>query len=191
MSYLFLPGVTLETEEKTLLTSQRILAFSPLWSAWLSIWRVRFNNPRLIQQNLKTPLEGGNRTGSILKAGLQLKLDCGLWVICPISMETTYQLESQAPRRKSPRALCCLKEYPNYLCNRIELYILLCLLGYDHSPIDNCPLWLLGYDHSSIDKCPLLTRLKANESPVNFVCFFSFVQTSFRKFGEVRLGTYT
>ena len=33
-----------------------------------------------------------------------------------------------------------LKEYPNYLCNRIESYILLYLLGYDHSPIDNCPL---------------------------------------------------
>ena len=34
----------------------------------------------------------------------------------------------------------CLKEYPNYLCNQIESYILLCLLGYDHKPIDNCPL---------------------------------------------------
>ena len=57
-----------------------------------------------------------------------------------VSMETTYQLENQAPGRKSPRALHHLKEYPNYLCNWIESYILLCLLGYDHSPIDNCPL---------------------------------------------------
>ena len=64
----------------------------------------------------------------------------GWTVVCPVSMET-YQLENQAPRRKSPRALCCLKEYPNYLRNQTESYILLlCLLGYDHRPIDNCPL---------------------------------------------------
>ena len=49
-------------------------------------------------------LEGGNRTGSILKAGLHLGPDCGLWAICPVSMEKTYQLESQTPWRKSPRA---------------------------------------------------------------------------------------
>ena len=61
--------------------------------------------------------EGGNRRGSILKAGLHLGPDCGLRAISPLSMKTTYQLENQAPRRKSPRALCCLKEYPNCLCN--------------------------------------------------------------------------
>ena len=82
--------------------------------------------------------EGGNRTGFILKAGLHLGLDCG--AICPVSIETTYQLENQAPGRKSPRAVHHLKEYPNYLCNWIESYILLCLLGYDYKPIDNCPL---------------------------------------------------
>ena len=38
--------------------------------------------------------EGGNRTGSILKAGLHLGADCGLWAICPVPMETTYQLEN-------------------------------------------------------------------------------------------------
>ena len=38
-----------------------------------------------------------DRTGSVLKAGLHLGLDCGLWAICPVSMETTYQLENQAP----------------------------------------------------------------------------------------------
>ena len=43
------------------------------------------------------------------------------------------------PRRKSP-TLPSLKEYSDYLCNWIEPYILLCLLGYDHRPIDNCPL---------------------------------------------------
>ena len=69
--------------------------------------------------------EGGNRTGSILKAELNLGPDCGFWVICPVSMETTYQLENQAPRRKSPRALHLLKEYPNYLCNRIIHSIML------------------------------------------------------------------
>ena len=36
-----------------------------------------------------------DRTGSILKAGLHLGLDRGLWAICPVSMETTYQLENQ------------------------------------------------------------------------------------------------
>ena len=129
--------------------------------------------------------EGGNRTGSILKAGLHPGPDCGLWAICPVSMEKTSvqfssvaqscltlcdpmncstpglpvhhqlpeftqthvhrvgdaiqpshplsspsppapnpsQLKKQAPGRKSPRALHCLKEYPNYLCNQIESYI--------------------------------------------------------------------
>ena len=85
-------------------------------------------------------IEGGNRTGSILKAGLHLGLDCGLWAICPVSMDTTHHLVNQAPGRKSPRALHHLKEYPNYRCNWIESYILLCLLGYDYRPIDNCSL---------------------------------------------------
>ena len=55
------------------------------------------------------PGEGGNRTGSILKAGFHLGPDCGLWAtvsaVCPVSMKTTYQLENQAHGRKSPRAL--------------------------------------------------------------------------------------
>ena len=41
---------------------------------------------------------------SVLKAGLHLGLDSGLWTICPVSMETTYQLENQTPGWKSPRA---------------------------------------------------------------------------------------
>ena len=49
--------------------------------------------------------EGGNRTGSILKAGLHLGLDCGLWALCPVSMETTYQLENQAPWMQEPQGL--------------------------------------------------------------------------------------
>ena len=47
--------------------------------------------------------EGGNRTGSILKAGLHLGTDCRLWAICPVSMETTYQLENQAPWMEEPQ----------------------------------------------------------------------------------------
>ena len=93
---------------------------------------------------LQQILRRRKQKGSILKAGLHLGPDCGLWSISPVSMETTYQLENQAPRRKSPSTLHRLKEYLNYLCNWIEsysiLFILLCLLGYDHRPVDNCPL---------------------------------------------------
>ena len=46
--------------------------------------------------------EETDRTGSILKLGLHLEPDCGLWAICPVSMETTYQLENQAPWMKEP-----------------------------------------------------------------------------------------
>ena len=68
--------------------------------------------------------------------------------MCPMSMETTRPLENQnqppPPTMEEPQGslqtLCCLKEYPNYLCNQIESCILLCLLGYDHRPIDNRPL---------------------------------------------------
>ena len=45
-------------------------------------------------------VEGGNRTGSILRAGLHLGPDYGLWAICLVSMETTYQLENQPPHPK-------------------------------------------------------------------------------------------
>ena len=48
------------------------------------------------------------------------------------------------PRKEEHQGSPSLKEYPNYLCNQIESYILLCLLGSDHRPIDNCPLWGLG-----------------------------------------------
>jgi len=84
----------------------------------------------------------------------------GLWAICPVSMEMTYQLANQAPGRKTPRALHRLKEYPNYLCNRIESYILLCSLGYDHKLLINVHCYL--------------PRLKAYESWVNFDRIFLF-----------------
>ena len=85
-------------------------------------------------------VEGGNRTGSILKAGLYLGPDCGLWAICPVSMEPTQPTGKPGPLKEEPQGSPSLKEYPNYLFNRIESYILLCLLGYDPRPIDNCPL---------------------------------------------------
>ena len=62
--------------------------------------------------------------GYILKAGLHFGLDYGLWALCPISMEMTYQLENQTPWMEEPKGLYLdsrhLKEYPNYLCNWIE-----------------------------------------------------------------------
>ena len=47
--------------------------------------------------------EETDRIGSISKAGLHLGLDCGLWAICPVSMEMTYQLENQTPRMEEPQ----------------------------------------------------------------------------------------
>ena len=68
--------------------------------------------------------EERDRTGSILKAGLQPGLDYGLWAICPVSMEMTYQLENQNPQMEEPQGSYLdsplLKEYPNCLCNQIE-----------------------------------------------------------------------
>ena len=99
----------------------------------------------------------------------------------PSIYRKTNQLENQAPGRKIPRALHRLKEYLNYMCNRIESYILLCLLGYDHRTIDNCPLLLI--DH--------LGLRHMNHRGTLIVSFFSFLQTSFREFGEVGFSTYT
>ena len=39
---------------------------------------------RCIFMKIQCAFEGGNRTGPILKAGLHLGPDCGLWAICPI-----------------------------------------------------------------------------------------------------------
>ena len=44
-----------------------------------------------------------DRTGSILKTGLHLGPDCGLWAICPVFLETRYQLENQTlPDGRAP-----------------------------------------------------------------------------------------
>ena len=77
--------------------------------------------PDLLGLRLK---EETDRTGSILKAGLHLGPDCELWSVCPVSMETTYQLENQTPWMEEPQGSYLdsplPKEYPNYLCNQIE-----------------------------------------------------------------------
>ena len=92
---------------ETLLTSTQ-------WWVTLVLWEKEFlpsrqEAPYRIDRNvLKTEFhtgDGGNRTGSISKAGLHLGPDCGLWAICSASLEMTYQLENQAPGRKSPLGL--------------------------------------------------------------------------------------
>ena len=47
--------------------------------------------------------------------------------------------KTRPPGGRAP-GLSLLKEYPNYLGNGIDSYILLCLLGYDHRPVGNCSL---------------------------------------------------
>ena len=76
--------------------------------------------------------------GSILKAGLPR-----LWTLSymPSIYGNDIPTGKPGPQKEEPQGSPSLKEYPNFLCNQIESYILLCLLGYDHRPIDNCPLW--------------------------------------------------
>ena len=62
------------------------------------------------------------------------------WSYMPGIYGNNISTAKPGPRRMSRRALHRPEEYPNYLCNLIASYILLCLLGYDHRPIDNCPL---------------------------------------------------
>ena len=86
--------------------------------------------------------EETDRTGSILKAGLHLGPDWTLSYMPSIYGNNIPTGKPDPPDGKAPGLvprLFGLKEYPNYLCNPIESYILLCLLEYDHRPIDNCP----------------------------------------------------
>ena len=52
--------------------------------------------------------------------------------ICAIAINTFYTAKKKKKK----------KEYANYLCNRTKSLIPLCLSGYDHSPIDKCPLFI-------------------------------------------------
>ena len=93
------------------MVSQIVLSFflftlisGPSWLAPL-LHQCSFYKPELLLlfvPMLFLCLEGGNRTGSILKAGLCLGPDCGLWALGLVSMETNYQLENQAPRMEEP-----------------------------------------------------------------------------------------
>ena len=94
---------------------------------WTHLWHRHDRRGRGQQEGPGTG-EGGNRQNR-LHLESRTPSWAGLWTLS-LSIETTFQLENQAGR-KSPRALRSLKEYPNYLCNWIESYILLCLLGHD------------------------------------------------------------
>ena len=61
------------------------------------------HNCVLILMNWFALKEETDRRGSILKAGLHLGPDCGLWALCPLSMEKTYQLENQVPWMDEPQ----------------------------------------------------------------------------------------
>ena len=93
--------------------------------------------------------EGGNRQNRLpLETGLHRGPDCGLLSYMPSIYGNDIPTGKPGPWKEEPQGSYLdspsLKEYPNYLCNRIESYILLCLLGYDHRPINNCPVNYLG-----------------------------------------------
>ena len=67
--------------------------------------------------------EGGNRTGCILKAGLHLGPDCGLWAICPVSMKMTYQRKTRPPHLFSARNIKSLLLLHREWINKVLLYI--------------------------------------------------------------------
>ena len=77
---------TLHCLLSTACSKMRILVCQPTsmkQSKW--IWRRKQN---------RLPLESRTPSG----------VDCGLWAPCPVSMETTYRPENQAPRKKSSKA---------------------------------------------------------------------------------------
>ena len=151
-------------------------------------------------QSLLAYTEGGNRQNR-LHLENRTPSWARLWTLsyCPVSIPTG-KPDPCTPQMEEPQDTCLdslsLKEYPNYLCNRIESSILLCLLGYDHRPFDN----LVQFSHSVMsnfcdpmnrskpglfDNCPLLTNnlglrrakhgFKAYKSQVNFDCIFLFL----------------
>ena len=57
-----------------------------------------------IPWTIYSPCGGGNRQNRLhLERGLHLGPDCGLWAICLVSMETTFQLENQTPQIEDPQ----------------------------------------------------------------------------------------
>ena len=72
------------------------------------------------------PLKEETQQAPFWKQDSMLSWTVDFWAICPVSKETTYQLENQTPQMEKPQGFygwsldSPLKEYPNYLCNRIE-----------------------------------------------------------------------
>ena len=89
--------------------------------------------------------EGGNRQNRLHIERRTLSW-AGLWTLSymPSIYGNNIPTGKPGPQKEEPQGLYLdspsPKKYPNYLCNQIESYSLLCLLGYDHRLIDNCPL---------------------------------------------------
>ena len=80
------------------------------------VTQARKTLPKAIVTRVK---EETDRTGSISKAGLHLGPDCGLWAMCPVSMEMTYKLENQTPlppTMKEPQDLYLDSPSPKRVC---------------------------------------------------------------------------
>ena len=71
--------------------------------AWIFVYAKLEANFCLLERYLFTLTEETDRTGPISKAELHLGPNCRLWAICPVSMETTYQLENQTPQMEEPQ----------------------------------------------------------------------------------------
>ena len=91
------------------------------------------HNKKSMHHNLSGPCwllkEEIDRTGSILKAGLHLGPDCELLSYMPSIYGNYIPTGKPGPQKEEPQGSYLgspsLKEYPNYLCNQIESYILL------------------------------------------------------------------
>ena len=126
--------------------------------------------------------EETDRTGSILKAGLPLAPDGGLWAIMPSIYGNDIPTWKPGARKEEPQGLYLdsplPKEYPNYLCNRIESNSIMLIR-----------VWPQAYWYLSTVNYLGLRHM--NHGLTLTVSFFSFVQASFREFGEVPLGSDT
>ena len=68
------------------------------------IFSQKYEQHKLFPRKTFEGNEGGNRQNRLhSKVELHLGPDCGLWAICPVFMEMTYQLENQAPWMEEPQ----------------------------------------------------------------------------------------
>ena len=79
--------------------TQRLVSFSQIGSQRARVRYIPMSDAHTMsyEHRERGMKEETDRTGSILKAGLHLGRDCGLGALCPVSLETTYQPENQAP----------------------------------------------------------------------------------------------